>query len=56
MSIGYLRGLIDYLRDRIANETDEDRQVQLHEALLDAEDELRFEYADLEAELERGNE
>lgn len=49
--INYLLNRIAYLEDRLSEERDEERQIALHDELEDARDELRFEYADLEAEL-----
>ena len=49
--INVLQTRIESLKARIKDETDDDRRVHLYDDLCDAEDELRFEYAELEAEL-----
>lgn len=48
--IRYLQERIAYLEGLLRNETDEDRQISLYEDLELAKDELRFEYAEQEAE------
>ena len=49
--ISVLQNLIASLNARIKDETDEDRIIALYQDREDAEEELRFEYAELEAEL-----
>lgn len=49
--ISVLQNRIASLNARIKDETDEDRIIALYQDREDAEEELRFEYAELEAEL-----
>ena len=49
-SVRYLLERIAYLEGKLREEQDEDRQISLHEDLELAKDELRFEYAEQEAE------
>jgi hypothetical protein len=49
-SVNYLLKRIAYLEDQLSEETDEDRKISLYEDLELAKDDLRFEYAEQEAE------
>jgi len=48
--INVLQTRIESLKARIKDETDEDRIIALYDDLCCAEDDLRFEYAEQEAE------
>lgn len=50
--VNVLQTRIESLKARIADCRDDDERHRLWEEKADAEDELRFEWADLEAELE----
>jgi hypothetical protein len=48
--INVLQTRIESLKARIKDETDDDRRISLYEDLELAKDDLRFEYAEQEAE------